>query len=261
MENFTLIFIAVCQMNGYNTGHMLFWASVFAADIQTVYTEREVLPLLNTELLIWDWNGTLLDDVALCNHCLNHLLKETGNPARYDRNAYREIFGFPIIDYYRKAGFDFERFPYEELAAKFNQLYPAHADECTLCPGVAETLRFAKDAGMHQIILSASEIGTLKKQVAQYQLTDYFDELIGQSDFYAHGKLEAARQWLTRRKPDPAKTVLIGDSLHDAEVAQALGVHCILCAAGHQSRSRLLTAGVPVIDTLNELPSLLMKQF
>ncbi|EJX07141.1 phosphoglycolate phosphatase [gut metagenome] len=215
---------------------------------------------MNTELLIWDWNGTLLDDVALCNNCLNQLLKETGNPAHYDRNAYREIFGFPIIDYYRKAGFDFERYPYEQLAAQFNQIYPAHAGECTLCPGVEQALRFAKDAGLHQIILSASEISALRQQVEHYQLTDYFDELIGQNDFYAHGKLEAARQWLARQKPDPAKAVLIGDSLHDAEVAQELGVRCILCAAGHQSRERLAFAGVPVIDTLEELPALLQNQ-
>lgn len=214
---------------------------------------------MNTELLIWDWNGTLLDDVALCNNCLNQLLKESGSCAHYDRDAYREIFGFPIIDYYRRAGFDFDRHPYEELAARFNQIYPAHSDDCSLCPGVRETLRFAQDAGLRQIILSASEIGTLKRQVAHYQLTDYFDEIIGQSDFYAHGKIEAAREWLARQKPDPTKALLIGDSLHDAEVAQELGVRCVLCAAGHQSRERLLTAGVPVIDTLNELPALLMK--
>ncbi len=212
---------------------------------------------MNTELLIWDWNGTLLDDVALCNDCLNLLLKEFGYAPRYDRDAYKEIFDFPIIDYYRRAGFDFDVHPYAELAERFVQIYNEHWPKCTLCPGSAAALEKAHGAGLGQIILSASERTALETQVRQFGLYDYFDELVGQSDYYAHGKLEAARQWLSRQQPDPGRTLLIGDSLHDAQVARQLGVGCVLCAAGHQSRRRLETAGVPVIDTLEELPALL----
>lgn len=212
---------------------------------------------MNTELLIWDWNGTLLDDVALCNDCLNLLLEEFGFSPRYDREAYKEIFDFPIIEYYRRAGFDFELHPYSELAERFTQIYGAHWPECVLCPSARQVLDKARQSGLRQIILSASERTALEEQVRHFGLSDYFDELVGQSDYYAHGKLEAARMWLERQKPDPARTVLIGDSLHDAEVARQLGVGCVLCAAGHQSRSRLEAAGVPVINTLEELPALL----
>ena len=54
---------------------------------------------MKPSLLIWDWNGTLLDDVALCNQCLNDLLAGHGYAQRYDAAAYKEIFGFPIQDY------------------------------------------------------------------------------------------------------------------------------------------------------------------
>ena len=56
-----------------------------------------------TEYVIWDWNGTLLDDVELCVEGLNWLLAQFGYPQRYDRAAYQAIFGFPIEDYYRRA--------------------------------------------------------------------------------------------------------------------------------------------------------------
>ena len=212
---------------------------------------------MTTELLIWDWNGTLLDDVALCNDCLNQLLSEYGYSPRYDRAAYKEIFSFPIMDYYRKAGFDFNVHPYAALADRFVEIYSPASLACPLCPGAKEALGKANAAGIRQIMLSASQRDALTRQVQHFGLQNYFEELIGQDDFYAHGKLEAGKAWLQRQNFDLTKAVLVGDSLHDAQVADALGVACVLCAAGHQSRKRLETAGVPVIDSLHELPCLL----
>ncbi len=212
---------------------------------------------MRTECLIWDWNGTLLDDVALCNDCLNRLLEAHGYPQRYDRAGYRAVFGFPIIDYYRRAGFDFSRHPFPDLAAEYIRLYDPASLACPLASGAREALAAAGAAGLRQVILSASEQGALERQVRHFGLPGFFDELLGQGDFYAHGKLEAGRAWLERRRLDPAAAVLVGDSLHDAEVAAALGVRCVLCSAGHQPPEALRTAGVPVIGTLWELPALL----
>ena len=58
---------------------------------------------MRPELILWDWNGTLLDDVALCVDALNRLLARYGYPQRYDRDQYRAIFGFPVQDYYARA--------------------------------------------------------------------------------------------------------------------------------------------------------------
>lgn len=62
---------------------------------------------MRPELILWDWNGTLLDDVQLCVDALNRLLARYGYPQRYDRDQYRAIFGFPVQEYYARAGFDF----------------------------------------------------------------------------------------------------------------------------------------------------------
>lgn len=50
---------------------------------------------MRPELILWDWNGTLLDDVTLCVDALNRLLARYGYPQRYDHDQYRAIFGFP----------------------------------------------------------------------------------------------------------------------------------------------------------------------
>lgn len=207
--------------------------------------------------LIWDWNGTLLDDVRLCLELLNVLLEQNGSANRYDLAAYREIFGFPVVDYYRRAGFDFEKRSFESLAADYVARYDPASFSCALCPGAADVLAALKSAGVRQVILSASELGLLQKQVEHLGLAGFFDELLGQTDYYAHGKLAVGKAWMERQGFDAADAVLVGDSLHDAEVAAGLGTKCVLCAAGHQSRARLAAAGVPVIDTLDQLPALL----
>ena len=55
---------------------------------------------MKPSLVLWDWNGTLLDDVALCVDALNRLLRIYHYPQQYSLAQYREIFGFPIEDYY-----------------------------------------------------------------------------------------------------------------------------------------------------------------
>ena len=64
---------------------------------------------MKPSLVLWDWNGTLLDDVALCVDALNRLLRIYHYPQQYSLAQYREIFGFPIEDYYIRAGFDFSK--------------------------------------------------------------------------------------------------------------------------------------------------------
>ncbi len=76
-------------------------------------------------MIFWDWNGTLMDDVDFTHSCLNWMLETHGYPQRYDLAAYREIFGFPIEEYYIRAGFDFARHPYPELAECFMEHYNA----------------------------------------------------------------------------------------------------------------------------------------
>lgn len=93
---------------------------------------------MKPSLVLWDWNGTLLDDVALCVDALNRLLRIYHYPQQYSLAQYREIFGFPIEDYYIRAGFDFSKNSYKELADDYMQDYLARAGACplakVLCP-------------------------------------------------------------------------------------------------------------------------------
>ena len=66
-------------------------------------------------IIIWDWNGTLLDDVSICIDIMNEILGRRGLD-KLTRKKYQQIFRFPVIDYYRQLGFDFKRDSFENLS-------------------------------------------------------------------------------------------------------------------------------------------------
>ena len=201
--------------------------------------------------IIWDWNGTLLDDVELCFCTINALLAKRGLQPIKDISAYREIFGFPIIDYYRRAGFDFDKEPFDVAAAEFIEQYHSDDSRFKLFDGAAEILAYVKAMGLRQVILSASEVNNLRLQVGLLDIEAYFGDILGISNIYAGSKVAIGREYVARN--DIENAVIIGDTVHDYEVAQALGADCILIANGHQHRHTLLGCGVPVLDDLSDI--------
>lgn len=202
------------------------------------------------DVILWDWNGTLLNDVDLCLDALNRLLARFGYAQRYDMPTYREIFGFPVEDYYRRAGMDFAKDPFPVLAESYMADYIPNSAACPLADGAVDTLKRFRAAGLRQVILSASPIGTLENQVRERDIRPYFDRLLGLGDIYAKSKVDLGLHYLRESGLDPARAVMIGDTVHDFEVAGAMGVRCILYSGGHQSARVLGATGAPVYDTL-----------
>ena len=215
---------------------------------------------MRPELILWDWNGTLLDDVELCENALNRLLQRYGYPQRYDHEQYRAIFGFPVEDYYVRAGFDFTRHSFAELAESYMEDYIPASAACPLMAGAVDALEAFKNAGLRQVILSASPVTTLTRQVEERGVTPYFDRLLGLGDIYAKSKVEVGLAYLQEAGFAPAKAVMIGDSVHDFEVAQALGVGCVLQSSGHQPPETLRRTGAPVVAGLREAAELILKK-
>ena len=209
-------------------------------------------------IIFWDWNGTLLDDVDFTHGCLNWMLETHGYPQRYDLAEYREIFGFPIEEYYLRAGFDFARHPYPELAARFMEHYNAGVERhCLAMANAAATLAELQRRGWQQAVLSASRRDYLIEQVSARGLQGFFTELLGLADIYGVSKVQLGTDYLRRTGIDPAACVMVGDTDHDAAVAAAIGATCVLYTGGHQSRALLEAACPHVIDDLALLPDLL----
>ncbi|MDF1563055.1 MAG: HAD hydrolase-like protein [Deltaproteobacteria bacterium] len=209
-------------------------------------------PLAGVRHLIWDWNGTLLDDAWLCVEVMNGLLSRRGLPP-LSLERYQEVFAFPVKDYYVGLGFDFAAEPWEAVGTEFIEGYEAGQRGCQLQPGAREVLEAIAGRGIGQSVLSASQRTRLHRQARDHAIDHHFSELLGLDDHYAGGKIEIGRDWLDETGIDPATTLLVGDTDHDLEVAEALGLRCYLVPSGHQSAGRLAAHGAPLLSSLSGL--------
>ncbi len=202
--------------------------------------------------LVWDFNGTVLDDVLHGINCVNHMLRSRGIAVIPDVDTYRTLFDFPIEDYYRRLGFDFEREDYHTvLAPEWVTLYMAGEENCPLNVGVAETIASVDRLGVPQIMLSASRLEQLRMQLARSGLSNAFSEVMGLDNIHAKSKVHLAVDWM--EKHPHACPLFLGDTVHDAAVAAEVGADCVLFTGGHQSRVRLTDCGVPLIDRIEDV--------
>ena len=218
---------------------------------------------MKPELLIWDWNGTILDDAEVCKTIANIMLAERGIRTLPDMDAYRAVFGFPIKAYYEKMGYRFgpEDEPYESVADEFIVWYDRLYGTSVLRPGIVAFLDTMKGEGYRQVLLSATRYDQLVEQVAAFgSVGDRFEQKLGLTDHYAFSKAALARAFIEREGIPRERALFIGDTDHDFEVSSAIGCPCVLLEGGHQSRERLLKTGVPVLRDLSELGNYLERR-
>lgn len=203
--------------------------------------------------VVWDWNGTLLDDLHICLDSLNALLALDGR-APVSRERYLEVFEFPVIKVYHALGFPTDERSFKAGSIAYMAYYESRRHEAGLHAGARDTLAAIRAAGVGQSVLSAYRHDLLESIVRDHGLGDYFTGLSGNGDIYAAGKAERARGHRESLGLAPHEVLYIGDTVHDAETADAMGADCVLVAHGHQPRAKLEATGKRVVA---DFPALL----
>lgn len=203
--------------------------------------------------VIWDWNGTLADDVGASLRAVNDSL-QARNMAPIDLGAYHSYIDTPIIRFYERL-FDLNQVPMETLSREFHAGYEKYFTG--LQKGGEALLKWLQDQGVFQVLLSSSNQQIILRDTEKLGVRKYFDLILGAQDYAAGSKVQRGVDYISRQRFSPDSAVMIGDTLHDLETAKAMGTKCILFSGGHQGKSDLLTAGVPVVDDFAELKSLL----
>lgn len=202
--------------------------------------------------ILWDWNGTLLNDVDLCVFALNAMLKRYQLP-EIQRTDYTREFTFPVRDFYENLGFDFAEYAFETISAEWIDIYKDNLTKRSeLNLDILHTLELLKQKKLEQHILSACEIELLTTSAKHFDIVHYFDKIYGADNIHGAGKIHIGEKWLQENVRNPQETMLLGDTIHDAEVAKRMGIKCVLIARGHQDKNRLQTANVPVVNTIKD---------
>ena len=206
----------------------------------------------NYQHFIFDWNGTLLNDLWLAVDVIDKMLVKR-NLQGMTIERYCEVFDFPVKDYYQNVGFDFDKESFEIVGTEFIVEYDKRQYECELQQGAVELIKKLYNQNLHLSILSAREQSMLEQNLKHYGIEHYFPVVAGLNDHYAHGKLESGLRLIEEAHVPASETLLIGDTLHDAEVAKEMGIDCVLIASGHQAIHRLKKSGLTIFDNLNQI--------
>ena len=212
--------------------------------------------------VLWDWNGTLLDDTQAAVDTLNLMLGRRGLKP-IDIGFYRDRFAFPVRPFYAAIGVRLECEDWDALAREYHATYAAQPKG--LNPEALAALEAVKAAGVGQSIISALRQDLLERATADLGVSPFMDFIYGTDNLDGASKLDRARELLDRvfstvasGGRSPSDVVLIGDALHDKEVADALGVRCVLCGQGSHAAWRLRRAA-PTGETLLEAVELALS--
>lgn len=208
--------------------------------------------------IIWDWNGTLLDDARACAAAVDALMRRRGIGGE-TVEGYRARIRFPVRLYYVEAGFDLQGEAYDALCDEFGEAYTqavsgrvpddsAHVEVPVsgVHADVIPVLSESGAMGVTHAIVSASEQATLHAQVRAYGLDQHFQALIGRTDNHGGTKDHLVRDWVGQCGFSPANVLYVGDTEHDVEAAASAGVRVALVSDGHVGVERLRRMGVPV---------------
>ncbi|MFA7229161.1 MAG: HAD family hydrolase [Melioribacteraceae bacterium] len=202
--------------------------------------------------IIWDWNGTIINDVDLSMELINSLLSARGL-GLLTVEKYREIFTIPVKNYYSTLGFDFSKESFEVVGREWMDGYERRKFECALYDGVVDLLEKINRLGIGQSILSAYSQHTLDEMVEHHRIKKYFTHVVGLDNIYAASKMHLGKDLIKRLGNGAGETLMIGDTEHDYDVAREMGADCVLVANGHQSREKLEKLGCTVLPDLNSL--------
>jgi phosphoglycolate phosphatase-like HAD superfamily hydrolase len=198
--------------------------------------------------LVWDWNGTLLDDLTLVIKATNHAFAAIGGPT-VEAEEHRRQFRRPIAEYYAEVlGRAVDHDEFGKLDRIFHDAYRLGLTSCTLAGDASAAIKAWPGS---QSLLSMWFHDELVPAVDTYGLTGLFTRIDGLRTELGGGFKAGHLEAHLRELDIPGdQVVLIGDSLDDAEAAAANGAVCVLYTGGFTDPGRLRASGLPVADTL-----------
>jgi len=193
--------------------------------------------------LIFDWSGTLVDDMAPVIEATNAVLGIYGI-APYDREGFRRSFRLPYREFYEEI---LPGVALEELEAHFRPAFDAATSLVTVLPHAREKLEWAKARGLRMFVLTSMDADAFMKQLEEFGMKGYFEATYaGVLD-----KRELIAHILESHGLAKSETAFVGDMTHDVETARHGGISSIAVLTGYHHAEVL--AGVRPDITVPDL--------
>lgn len=199
--------------------------------------------------LIFDWSGTLVDDLGPVIEATNVVLGKYDVPP-FDREGFRRHFRLPYREFYTEM---LPHVPLDELEAHFRPAFDAALTPVTVLPHAREKLEWCAAIGIRTFVLTSMDSTAFERQMDDFGLRDLFEATYsGVLD-----KREVIHQILETHGLDPNETAFVGDMTHDVETARHGGVSSIAVLTGYNHPEILAAVRpdltVPDLGVLREL--------
>lgn len=206
------------------------------------------------EHIVWDWNGTLFGDSGALISATIDAFRDCGLPpptrADYQRHHTQPIPAF----YARLAGRDLSDAEQARLAECFRTAYATHRTSVTLTPDAEAALTRWAAAGRRQSLLSMYPHRDLLPLVEAVGISALLARVDGSTGADVAHKAPHLARHLQAQQLDPARVLLVGDSVDDVRAARACGVRCVVYHSGEQALhawDHFDEFGVPVVTSLS----------
>lgn len=205
---------------------------------------------MTTPHVIWDWNGTLLDDFEITAEVSAIMIREAGRED-VSHEDIREHHTRPFSDFFRAL---VGREPTEaEMAgnmARYTRMYDPVKHDLPLAVDARPALDLLQQHGVGQSVLSMAPQDEVRALVAHNGIEGYFRSVDGAIALGQDPKRASLARHMERLALSPTATVLIGDTVDDFDAAAALGIRAVLVTTGMHSVRRLAATGSDVADTI-----------
>ena len=175
--------------------------------------------------LIFDWSGTLVDDLGPVLEATNSVFGKYGLEP-FDRDRFRRHFRLPYREFYEEF---LPGIPLEELEELFRPAFRDSLVPVTVLPHAREKLEWCADHGIRAFILTSMDAEAFGRQLAEFELGEFFEATYaGVLD-----KRDVIHRILETHQLNPAETAFVGDMTHDVETARHGGVSSIAVLTGY----------------------------
>lgn len=203
------------------------------------------------KLVVFDWNGTILSDTSDVVFGVNARLKLFSHgPISVKR--YQEVFQIPSSKIFESLGIDAQlsEIDIKRHSQVFYDTYEARAIHARTRSGAREVLKFLKEVGVKQILLSNHMVESIVTQCKRLKLTSYFDTILANDNSWTveiKGKKDRLIDYLKSTNFKPNEVLIIGDSIEEIEIGKELGLHTVSISGGFVSTKRLKDAKPDVL--------------
>jgi len=205
--------------------------------------------------VIWDWNGTLLDDLSAIIEAVNEALCSQGAQA-IEPEQYRDHYTRPVKRFYeRLLSRSLSDRDWAHLDESFHDAYRSRMAAAPLAADAMQALAHVQALGATQSLLSMLRHQELMRALEGRGVREFMLHVEGLTGTAGDGKARHLLRHVellcgARGDLTPADCLVIGDSLDDARAAAEVGLRCVLYDSGTHHRHELERVGVPVADGL-----------